>query len=200
MNANSWNASSFSHCLVVIWQFKSPAIRRPAHLIVFISGHKYSSILSHNRVQRPLNTNHTQNETNTKKRADRRIVHRCWAWACNDRQPHDKCDSHHTHKHSRSTHTNQQSSICYYIFVDHRSEIMNYVYEPRMRYGWVMRALVAVCLCFVLFHSPALFVLHFVFTFRRRSNYMSTARFSMACVWGTKRSHYLCSRPNRARF
>lgn len=57
------------------------------------------------------------------------------------------------------------------------------------------------CLCscvrvcvHVLLHSPALFLLHhFVFIIRCRSNYMSTLRFSIACVYGTKRSHYLCA-------
>lgn len=54
-----------------------------------------------------------------------------------------------------------------------------------------MRALVAVCLCFVLFHSPALFIFffHFVFTFRRRSNYMSTVHGLVWLVCGERSGH-----------
>lgn len=98
------------------------------------------------------------------------------------------------HKCTTNTHMRKHNSV----FVDHRNEILNY--------EWC--ECVLVCMqyaCFVLFHSPAfllllLLLLRFVFIIRRRSYYMSTLRFSIACVWSTKRSHYLCCRQNRARF
>lgn len=72
----------------------------------------------------------------------------------------------------------------------------------RVLYSPCVCECVSVCAC-VLFYS---ILQHFllsslrIYYIRRRSNYMSTPRFSVACVWGTKRSHYLCCRPKSYAF